>query len=212
MTSYHSSGNRPKGEQCRTGKNARTQETGTSNGSRKPLQHRGWTVQPCGQATCPTAIQDALRRTRSALRQFADLIAARGAELVTIDAKDRIPSTHTRPAVLPWQVRQQSQDEGPCAASRFDPREAACDPRKAMRLPGLMLVTLALVGASATVASANGQVGTDRSARGADGHQAPSSDEGKTPFPLVPVMAYGSSTSVGCQQRRASSPPWRLLR
>ena len=33
-----------------------------------------------------------------------------------------------RPAVFPWQVRQQSQDEGPCAASRFDPREAACDP------------------------------------------------------------------------------------
>lgn len=59
------------------------------------LQHRGWTVQSCGQATYPTAIQDALRRTRSALRQFPDLIAARGAELVTIDAKDRMPSTHS---------------------------------------------------------------------------------------------------------------------
>jgi hypothetical protein len=56
---------------------------------------RRWTVQPCGQATYPTAIQDALRRTRSALRQFPDLIAARGAELVTIDAKDRMPSTHS---------------------------------------------------------------------------------------------------------------------
>ena len=33
-----------------------------------------------------------------------------------------------RPAILPWQVRQQSQDEGPCATSRFDPREAARDP------------------------------------------------------------------------------------
>jgi hypothetical protein len=29
---------------------------------------------------------------------------------------------------FPWQVRQQSQDEGPCATSRFDPREAARDP------------------------------------------------------------------------------------
>lgn len=33
-----------------------------------------------------------------------------------------------RPAILPWQVRQESQDEGPCATSRFDPREAARDP------------------------------------------------------------------------------------
>ncbi|MFG2754084.1 hypothetical protein [Streptomyces xanthophaeus] len=33
--------------------------------------------------------------TRSALRQFPDLIAARGSELVTIDAKDRVPSTHS---------------------------------------------------------------------------------------------------------------------
>ncbi|MGR8012284.1 hypothetical protein [Streptomyces hypolithicus] len=59
------------------------------------LRDRGWTVQPCGQGTYPTAIQDALRHTRSALRQFPDLIAARGAELVTIDAKDRMPSTHS---------------------------------------------------------------------------------------------------------------------
>ncbi|WOT40556.1 hypothetical protein [Streptomyces coeruleorubidus] len=36
-----------------------------------------------------------MRRTQSALRQFPDLIAARGSDLVTIDAKDRMPSTHT---------------------------------------------------------------------------------------------------------------------
>ncbi|GAA1536100.1 hypothetical protein GCM10009730_51620 [Streptomyces albidochromogenes] len=36
-----------------------------------------------------------MSRTRSALRHFPDLIAARGAELVTIDAKDRMPSTDT---------------------------------------------------------------------------------------------------------------------
>ncbi|MEU1134372.1 hypothetical protein ABZ383_31700 [Streptomyces sp. NPDC005900] len=59
------------------------------------LQRRGWTVQPCGQGTYPPRIQHALARTRSALRQFPDLIAARGGELVTIDAKDRMPSTHS---------------------------------------------------------------------------------------------------------------------
>ncbi|MGQ4388868.1 hypothetical protein [Streptomyces sp. SAS_270] len=59
------------------------------------LRARGWTVQPCGQGTYPPAVREALRRTRSALRQFPDLIAARGADLVTIDAKDRMPSTRT---------------------------------------------------------------------------------------------------------------------
>ncbi|GLW04401.1 hypothetical protein [Streptomyces lavendulae] len=57
------------------------------------LRQHGWTVQECGQGTYPPAIQHALRHTRSALRQFPDLIAARGPELVTIDAKDRMPST-----------------------------------------------------------------------------------------------------------------------
>jgi hypothetical protein len=53
--------------------------------------------------------------------------------------------------------------------------------RKAMRLPGLMLASLALVGASATAASASGHSGADRpgqQARGADSHPAPPSDEG----------------------------------
>ncbi|MFD8288077.1 hypothetical protein ACFV2B_07555 [Streptomyces lavendulae] len=59
------------------------------------LRARGWTVHPCGQGTYPPAIQHALRHTRSALRQFPDLIAARGNDLVTIDAKTRLPSTHT---------------------------------------------------------------------------------------------------------------------
>ncbi|GAB3006860.1 hypothetical protein GCM10023080_085760 [Streptomyces pseudoechinosporeus] len=59
------------------------------------LRARGWTVHPCGQGTYPPAVRDALRRTRSALRQFPDLIAARGSDLVTIDAKDRMPSTDT---------------------------------------------------------------------------------------------------------------------
>lgn len=59
------------------------------------LEERGWTVHRCGQGTYPPAIQHALRRTQSALRQFPDLIAARGSDLVTIDAKDRMPSTHT---------------------------------------------------------------------------------------------------------------------
>ncbi|WP_431329741.1 hypothetical protein ACPZ13_00050 [Streptomyces sp. IPPR8] len=59
------------------------------------LRARGWTVHACGQGTYPAPIQEALRRTRSALRQFPDLIAARGTDLVTIDAKDRMPSTHS---------------------------------------------------------------------------------------------------------------------
>ncbi|WP_406349776.1 hypothetical protein [Streptomyces sp. NBC_00658] len=59
------------------------------------LRARGWTVHPCGQGTYPPAVRDALRQTRSALRQFPDLIAARGTDLVTIDAKDRMPSTDT---------------------------------------------------------------------------------------------------------------------
>jgi Holliday junction resolvase len=59
------------------------------------LRTRGWTVHPCGQGTFPPTVREALRRTRSALRQFPDLIAARGADLVTIDVKDRMPSTDT---------------------------------------------------------------------------------------------------------------------
>ncbi len=59
------------------------------------LRQHGWTVHPCGQGTYPPAIQTALSRTRSTLRQFPDLIAAREGQLVTIDAKDRMPSTHT---------------------------------------------------------------------------------------------------------------------
>ncbi|MCG5213356.1 hypothetical protein [Streptosporangium sp. KLBMP 9127] len=59
------------------------------------LQHRGWTVQLCGQGTYPAEIQRALRHCDSPLRQFPDMIAARGMDIVTIDAKDRMPSTHT---------------------------------------------------------------------------------------------------------------------
>ncbi|MEU9298806.1 hypothetical protein [Streptomyces sp. NPDC048266] len=59
------------------------------------LRARGWTVQRCGQGTYAPPIQRALARTASALRYFPDLIAARDGELITIDAKDRMPSTHT---------------------------------------------------------------------------------------------------------------------
>lgn len=62
----------------------------------RELEHRGWTVQLCGQGTYPLAIQDALRRTDSALRQFPDLIAARGLDLIAIDAKTRMSSTTTQ--------------------------------------------------------------------------------------------------------------------
>ncbi|MFJ9871214.1 hypothetical protein [Streptomyces sp. NPDC101165] len=59
------------------------------------LQTRGWTVQRCGRGTYPPAIRDALACADSALRYFPDLIAARNGELVTVDTKDRMPSTHT---------------------------------------------------------------------------------------------------------------------
>ncbi|MET9957228.1 hypothetical protein ABZ135_37525 [Streptomyces sp. NPDC006339] len=59
------------------------------------LRARGWTVQRCGQGTYAPPIRHTLARTDSALRYFPDLIAARDGELVTIDAKDRMPSTHT---------------------------------------------------------------------------------------------------------------------
>ncbi|MEU7553088.1 hypothetical protein AB0B01_12190 [Streptomyces sp. NPDC044571] len=59
------------------------------------LRARGWTVQNCGQGTYAPAIQQALVRTTSALRWFPDLIAARAGQLVTIDAKDRMPSSTT---------------------------------------------------------------------------------------------------------------------
>ncbi len=61
----------------------------------RALENLGWTVQLCGQGTYAPPIRRALARTDSALRYFPDLIAARDGELVTIDAKDRMPSTHT---------------------------------------------------------------------------------------------------------------------
>ncbi|MFE5795562.1 hypothetical protein ACFQ8C_23710 [Streptomyces sp. NPDC056503] len=57
------------------------------------LASQGWTVERCGQGTYPPAIQQALARTTSALRWFPDLIAARAGEVVTIDAKDSMPSS-----------------------------------------------------------------------------------------------------------------------
>ncbi|MFE7762859.1 hypothetical protein [Streptomyces sp. NPDC057438] len=63
---------------------------------KQALETRGWTVHPCGQGTYPAPIQQALGHTHSALRYFPDLIAARGSELVTIDAKARMPSTSSQ--------------------------------------------------------------------------------------------------------------------
>ncbi|MBX9427657.1 hypothetical protein [Streptomyces lateritius] len=57
------------------------------------LAAQGWTVERCGQGTYQPAIQQALAQTTSALRWFPDLIAARAGEVVTIDAKDCMPSS-----------------------------------------------------------------------------------------------------------------------
>lgn len=59
------------------------------------LEARGWSVHPCGQDTYPLAVQQALGRTDSALRYFPDLLAARGREVVAVDCKARMSSTHT---------------------------------------------------------------------------------------------------------------------
>ncbi|MGV9420008.1 hypothetical protein ACWDO6_21225 [Streptomyces sp. NPDC003674] len=56
------------------------------------LAAQGWTVERCGQGTYPPAIRQALASTTSALRWFPDLIAARAGEVITIDAKDCMPS------------------------------------------------------------------------------------------------------------------------
>ncbi|MFF0415317.1 hypothetical protein ACFYUY_33390 [Kitasatospora sp. NPDC004745] len=57
------------------------------------LERRGWTVHPFGQGTYPPAVQAALGLTDSPLRQLPDMIAARGAQVVCIDAKTSLGST-----------------------------------------------------------------------------------------------------------------------
>ncbi|MFI0453694.1 hypothetical protein [Actinomadura sp. 6N118] len=63
------------------------------------LQRRGWTVQACGQGTFLAPIQQALRTSGSALRQFPDMLAARAQDLVAIDAKSRMRSDTGRYAI-----------------------------------------------------------------------------------------------------------------
>jgi hypothetical protein len=57
------------------------------------LEARGWSVQSVGQGTYPEAVRRALCRTDSPLRQFPDIIAARGLAVVAIDAKTSMPSS-----------------------------------------------------------------------------------------------------------------------
>ncbi|MFC9891568.1 hypothetical protein [Streptomyces pilosus] len=57
------------------------------------LAAQGWTVERCGQSGYPPVIRQALACTISALRWFPDLIAARAGEIVTIGAKDCMPSS-----------------------------------------------------------------------------------------------------------------------
>lgn len=57
----------------------------------RELALRGWAVQAVGQGSYPEAIRQALRRTDSPLRQFPDILAARGPAVVAIDAKTSMP-------------------------------------------------------------------------------------------------------------------------
>lgn len=59
------------------------------------LEQLGWEVQLCGQGTFLPLIREALRHTDSGLRQFPDMLAARGRDIVAIDAKTRMESTGT---------------------------------------------------------------------------------------------------------------------
>lgn len=59
------------------------------------LESRGWTVDFYGQGTLKPEIRYALSRSDSRFREFPDMIAARGLEIVVIDAKDRMSSAET---------------------------------------------------------------------------------------------------------------------
>jgi hypothetical protein len=61
----------------------------------RELSRRGWTVSHCGQGTWGPLISAALRTLETDLRYFPDMIAARGNQVATIDAKDRLPSSHS---------------------------------------------------------------------------------------------------------------------
>lgn len=59
------------------------------------LEARGWTVSRAGSGTYKPEVQYALSRTDSRFREFPDLLAARGLDIVAIDAKDRVSSAET---------------------------------------------------------------------------------------------------------------------
>ena len=59
------------------------------------LEALRWTVHPCGQGTYPSAVQQALGRSQSALRYFPDLLAARGPDVIAVDCKARLGSANT---------------------------------------------------------------------------------------------------------------------
>lgn len=52
----------------------------------------GWVTGEWGQAVLPVPVREALVASRSRWRYFPDLVAARGGEVVTVDAKDRLAS------------------------------------------------------------------------------------------------------------------------
>jgi hypothetical protein len=56
------------------------------------LTRRGWTVAPCGIGTYPREIIDAFTATNSPRRWEPDLVAARGTDIVYIDAKGSMDS------------------------------------------------------------------------------------------------------------------------
>lgn len=58
------------------------------------LTSRGWTVAPCGIGRYPQAIIDTFTLTNSPRRWEPDLVAARGPDIIYIDAKGSMDSGH----------------------------------------------------------------------------------------------------------------------
>jgi hypothetical protein len=59
------------------------------------LRFRGWEVAHWGQGILPPRISNMLSQSGSLWRYFPDLVAARDGDVITVDAKDRMHSTHS---------------------------------------------------------------------------------------------------------------------
>lgn len=59
------------------------------------LDERRWSISPFGQGQLSPPVQRGLARTTCALRFLPDIVGVRGGDVVTIDAKSRMPGKET---------------------------------------------------------------------------------------------------------------------